>query len=511
MHQGSGLEPVAGRLGSEPATGHATQLIVEPIEEILSRLPVTLRPGAEESSGVETRFHKSFCLSSSHRGQESTPRLATGTGAAGEKSSDRLQSIAGSGHLVGRDPESRGMTPERWQEIETLVGRALAAPGPRRARLLIEACGSDRQKLEESLDLLLATAEADALRTHVSGPEVAAIEAEESALALAPTLVEPRPSRLEEVSPRYIGPFRILEELGRGGMGTVYLAEPPHPASGRVAVKVAHPRRTAHPWWRPGAECDFLARLSHPGIAELFETGATGDGRTFFAMELVEGLPISEYCDCAVLCLEERLRLFQRLCDAVQHCHQRGVLHRDLKPANILVTEIGGHPVPKIIDFGIAERLAERLGPAALADPAVRPDLLGTPVYMAPERLVSPLSPPDPRQDVYSLGALLYELVTGLLPFPVQPGEPVESLVRRLAREEPLAPAFRWRELEPREQQRLARLRRVEPDLLEHQLAHGLGHIVARALARVRLDRYPSAEELAEDLSRYLARRVFGA
>ncbi len=214
-----------------------------------------------------------------------------------------------------------------------------------------------------------------------------------------------------------IGPYKILETLGEGGMGRVLLAEQTEPLRRKVALKLIR-----HSVWNPKAAARFdlerqaMARLSHPNIGQVYDAGTAEDGTPYFAMEHLEGEPITVYCDQKKLSLEERLRLFSAVCQGVQHAPQKQILHRDLKPTNILVTEVDGKAVPKIIDFGIAKSLDQSLTEATLATGA---QLLGTPTYMSPESLNLEDGTPDvdTRTDVYSLGVVLYVLLTGKKPF----------------------------------------------------------------------------------------------
>ncbi len=220
---------------------------------------------------------------------------------------------------------------------------------------------------------------------------------------------------LYEIGSR-IGGYKLLSVLGEGGFGMVYLAEQEHPIKRLVALKVIKPGMdTRQVIARFETERQALAMLDHPHIARVFEAGTTEAGRPYFAMEYVKGIPITEYCDRHKLGTRERLNLFIPLCQAIQHAHQKGIIHRDIKPSNALVTLQDGKPVPKVIDFGIAKALHQRLTEKTLF--TEQGQLIGTPEYMSPEQAEVTGLDVDTRTDIYSLGVLLYELLTGCTPF----------------------------------------------------------------------------------------------
>lgn len=301
-----------------------------------------------------------------------------------------------------------------------------------------------------------------------------------------------------------IGPYRILETLGEGGMGTVFLAEQTGPIRRRVAVKLIRARRidSREALLRFQAERQALARMSHPAIAQVFDAGSTPDGKPFIVMEYVPGEPIHTYCDRRSLDVNARLELFIAVCEGVQHAHQKGVIHRDLKPSNILVTEEQGRPLPKIIDFGIAKALGEPLADGTLV---TGPQLLGTPAYISPEAIAGePGADLDTRSDVYSLGVVLYELLVGVPPFDPA-GRAVAQLVRAVSEEAP-RPSTRVQTLDHPTRERVAAARRANPMTLGRFLRRDLDWVILKALARDRAERYPSAAALAEDLGRHLRR-----
>ncbi|MEM7355859.1 MAG: serine/threonine-protein kinase, partial [Acidobacteriota bacterium] len=396
------------------------------------------------------------------------------------------------------------MTPERWREIEGLVDQALRLPGPDRARFLIGQCAGDEAKLEQVLDLVLASSEAQAIATPAWVP---AAESEDSASdpgagAEGESLTQAENTATPGPGQRTIGSFHVLRTLGRGGMGTVYLAEQHAPVARQVAIKVAHQPLGSEGRLRLAAERQAMARLTHPNIARMLEAGSTDDGHPYFAMELVDGPPITTYCDEHQLGLEARLRLFLAVCAGVQHAHQKGILHRDLKPTNILVSEIDSKPVPKIIDFGIAKALDQPLIDNTLH---TGERILGTPAYLSPEALSSPDgSPTDTRGDVYSLGVLLLELLIGERPFAKAEGETPLSQWRRKTEEDPKSPTRQWLNLDPSSRDTIASQRGSEARTWGRRIRGDLDWIVLRAIAREPAERYPGVSELAADVDRHL-------
>jgi serine/threonine-protein kinase len=328
---------------------------------------------------------------------------------------------------------------------------AQLAPGPERDAYLARACGKDRE-LRRRVDRLVRVRPRleRFLEEPFAGP----------APALEPTPVGEGPGSM-------IGPYKLLEQIGEGGMGLVFMAEQQHPVRRKVALKILKPGMdTRHVIARFEAERQALALMDHPNIAKVHDAGAIGSapdalatgkpaavayasgsvgavGRPYFVMELVRGLPITDYCDQARLTVRDRLALFATVGRAVQHAHQKGVIHRDLKPSNVLVTVIDGAPVPKVIDFGIAKATNGGLTDRTLITGFHQ--LVGTPLYMSPEQAELSGVDVDTRTDVYALGVLLYELLTGTTPFD---GESFRTAgldeVRRMIREdEPARPSRR--------------------------------------------------------------------
>ena len=304
--------------------------------------------------------------------------------------------------------------------------------------------------------------------------------------------------------PERIGPYRILEFLGEGGMGTVYLAEQDRPMRQKVALKLIREgydsKRVVA---RFEAERQALAHMNHPNISRAFAEGTALDGRPYFVMEYVPGLPITEHCDRHRLSTEERLALFIPVCDAVQHAHQKGIVHRDLKPQNVLVMFHDGKAIPKIIDFGIAKAIEFKLTEKTLHTELGR--MIGTLPYMSPEQADRTAQDIDTRSDIYSLGMLLYKLLTGVLPYAWDEME-MQGLLQTLkmiVEIEALRPSSRLLTAS-NDLERIAKARRTEPRALVAHLAKELDWIVMHAIEKDRNRRYPSASALAHDITCYL-------
>jgi eukaryotic-like serine/threonine-protein kinase len=308
-----------------------------------------------------------------------------------------------------------------------------------------------------------------------------------------------------------IGPYRLVQKLGEGGMGQVWLAEQTVPFQRLVALKLIRAGVSDNVLLeRFESERQALARMNHPAIAKVFDAGSTPDGVPYFVMEYVPGIPITLYCDRKRLSIRQRIELFIKVCEGVQHAHQKAIIHRDLKPANILVVEIDGKPVPRIIDFGIAKAISGRDALATIVTRAG--NFVGTPAYMSPEQADPDVPDVDMRSDVYSLAVILYELLTGVLPFDTSRwrSEVVHENLRRLRDQDPPLPSVQFRHKATTEREtaeQTARLRSTEPQELVSLLRGDLDWITMKALERDRARRYGAPSELAADLERYLQNR----
>ena len=306
--------------------------------------------------------------------------------------------------------------------------------------------------------------------------------------------------------------YKLLEKIGEGGFGVVYMAEQLKPIQRRVALKVIKAGMdTKQVIARFEAERQALALMEHANIAKIFDAGTTKQGRPFFVMELVHGIPVTEYSEQRTLTTAERLRLISKVCSAVQHAHQKGIIHRDIKPSNILVCTEGDEPVPKVIDFGVAKATQGRL-----TDKTVFTDFrqfVGTPAYMSPEQAQMSPGDVDTRSDIYSLGVLLYELLTGTTPLDskelAQAG--CEEICRRIREEDAQSPSKRLSSYSKEKITTLARQRKLSTDQFTSSIRGELEWIVMKAVAKERARRYDTASALADDIQRYLAEEPVSA
>jgi eukaryotic-like serine/threonine-protein kinase len=305
----------------------------------------------------------------------------------------------------------------------------------------------------------------------------------------------------EAVAGIVIGPYYLLQSIGQGGMGEVWLAEQKEPVRRRVAIKLIKAGMdTREVVARFESERQALALMDHPAIAKVFDAGATPQGRPDFVMEYVNGVPITDYCDKHRMTPRERLELFIHVCEGVQHAHQKAIIHRDLKPSNILVCEVDRKPTPRIIDFGLAKATAYRLTAETMFTRVGA--LVGTPGYMSPEQADSTVLDVDTRTDVYSLGVVLYELLVGALPLDLRQVA-FDEVLRRLREEDAPRPSTKLRALGERSGV-AAQNRGVDPDTLQRQLRGDLDAITLKALEKDRARRYAASSELAADIGRYL-------
>ena len=300
-----------------------------------------------------------------------------------------------------------------------------------------------------------------------------------------------------------IGPYKLLQELGEGGMGTVFLAEQQHPVERRVALKIIKAGMDSRQVLaRFEAEEQALAMMDHQNIAKVFDAGVTPTGRPYFVMELVKGIPITQYCDHEHLNPRERLELFIPVCQAVQHAHQKGIIHRDLKPSNVIVALYDGKPVPKVIDFGVAKATGARLTERTMFTEVGQ--IVGTLEYMAPEQAELNNLDIDTRADIYSLGVLLYELLTGSPPFTARElrSAAFDEMLRIIREVEPPKPSTRLSSSEALPT--IAANRKLEPQRLTKLVSGEIDWIVMKCLEKERTRRYETATGLALDIKRYL-------
>src|SRR5438067_6398954 len=299
-----------------------------------------------------------------------------------------------------------------------------------------------------------------------------------------------------------IGPYTLVDRLGEGGMGVVYRAEQAHPVRRQVALKIVRPGMdTEQILSRFEGEREALALMDHPHIARVLDAGVTPPGRPYFVMELVRGVPITRYCDGVRLPIRDRLVLFAGVCRAVQHAHQKGIIHRDLKPSNVLVTVVDGKPVPKVIDFGLAKVTGRKPAESTLVTEVGV--VVGTPDYMSREQADPGHLDIDTRSDVYALGVLLYELLTGATPLSRDgEGGRLADVLFRIREGEPARPSARLAASPKRAA--VAAARGVEPSRLVGLVRGDLDWIVMRCLEKDRDRRYETADGLARDVERHL-------
>jgi len=378
------------------------------------------------------------------------------------------------------------LSPQQRQRVDDILAEIIHHDPMRHDALVQEHCADDEAVRAEVQSLLAAAA-----RDSDSLWEVA---------RHLPTI----DACAHQVNPAasVIGPYQVLETLGEGGFGIVYLAEQREPIRRRVALKVIKPGMDSRQVIaRFRAEEQALALMNHPCVAKVLDAGATDDGRLYFVMEHVPGAPITEHCDQHRLTIEERLELFTQVCEAVQHAHQKGVIHRDLKPSNVLVESTDKGAAPKVIDFGIAKALSQPLTEDSIF--TEQGQIIGTPEYMAPEQAVGGAQDIDSRADVYSLGVLLYELLTGCRPFSLRQAALLE-IQRQILEADPPKPSTRLMTAGA-DTSEFAKKRGLDPKSMQRKLRGDLDWIVIKCLEKDRARRYDSASGLAADVRRHLA------
>src|SRR5579883_523897 len=390
------------------------------------------------------------------------------------------------------------MANNRKNDVEIFT-EATELSGEQRIAFLEQACAGDEQR-RRRIEALLRSNEraADFLETPPTG-----------------SLSEVRTKFTAGEKPGdQVDKYKLLQQIGEGGCGIVFMAEQERPVRRRVALKIIKPGMdTKNVIARFEAERQVLALMDHPNIAKIFDAGTTESGRPYFVMELVRGVKITEYCDQHSLSTRERLKLFVQVCQAVQHAHQKGIIHRDIKPSNILVTQTEqGDALPVVIDFGIAKATTNQ----QLTDKTLFTAfemLIGTPAYMSPEQAALTSMDVDTRSDVYSLGVLLYELLTGSTPFDT--AELLKSgldEIRRVIREqEPVRPSTRLSKLAQADLTTVAQSRHSDPPTLIRTVHGDLDWIVMKGLEKDRSRRYPTAHGLSLDVLRFLADEAVSA
>jgi WD40 repeat protein/serine/threonine protein kinase len=364
-----------------------------------------------------------------------------------------------------------------------------------RAAALDRLCGGDAELRRRVETLLRAHDQPDTL-LHASSGDPAAT-------------TEPRP--VQQPGAIIAGRYKLLEQIGEGGMGAVWVAEQSEPVRRRVAIKLIKPGMDSRQVLsRFEAERQALAVMDHPNIAKVYDGGMTSEGRPFFVMEYVRGVPLTQYCDDARLTVARRLALFTQVCQAVQHAHQKGIIHRDLKPSNILVCLYDGQPVPKVIDFGLAKAIHQPLTDNTLY--TAHGLMVGTPLYMSPEQAEFNNLDVDTRTDIFSLGVILYELLTGTTPLEKAQFKDAafNEILRLIKEEEPPRPSLKLSTLSKIDVRAhsslasIAALRGVEPAQLSRIVKGDLDWIVMKSVEKERSRRYATAGDLARDIERYL-------
>jgi serine/threonine protein kinase/tetratricopeptide (TPR) repeat protein len=389
--------------------------------------------------------------------------------------------------------------PAEPMQVKALFLAAAALQPAQRAAFLEQACGTDAE-LRQRIEQLLSAHDEPGSQPAPPGQTVDEVSASEDGDSAAP----PDPGPAEEIGSVVAGRYKLLQVIGEGGMGSVFMAEQKQPVKRMVALKVVKAGMDSRSVLaRFEAERQALALMDHPNIAKVLDAGSTERGQPFFAMELVKGIPLTAFCDERQLSVNDRLLIFQQICQAVQHAHQKGIIHRDLKPSNILVESHDGRAVPKIIDFGLAKAMSA----LPLTERSLFTNfgaMLGTPLYMAPEQAEFSAIDVDTRADIYALGVILYELLTGTTPLEKKRlAKAAWDEVRRVIKEEePPKPSTRLSTSEAKAS--IAAQRQSEPHRLGKFLRGDLDWIVMKALAKERDRRYDTANAFAADVERFL-------
>ncbi len=384
----------------------------------------------------------------------------------------------------------------KLSQLEAIYYAALERPSQADRSAYLDSACNDDPNLRIRVEKMLA-AQRDAGSFLESPPSAIAVAGSERTDHFCPVTEQPG---------TLIGPYKLLEQIGEGGMGVVYMAQQTQPVKRKVAVKVIKPGMDSKQVIaRFEAERQALAMMDHPNIARVLDAGATDSSRPYFVMELVRGVPITEYCNKQQLNARDRLKLFLDVCHAVQHAHLKGIIHRDLKPSNVLVTLHDGVPVVKVIDFGVAKALNQELTEKTLFTQFSQ--MVGTPLYMSPEQAELSGLDVDTRTDVYSLGVLLYELLTGTTPFDKErlKNAGFDEMRRIIREDEPPKPSTRISTLRAAGESTAAGMRGSDPRQLSRLLRDEIDWIVMKALEKDRSRRYESASSLAADIQRYLS------